>query len=475
MKPHGVPASVLLPLVLLTAAVCLLPPGFSHADEGRIRVSRKNPCYWEYRGKPVLLLGGSDEDNLFNNPELLKKNLDILEAVGGNYIRSTLSCRDEGNVWPYVKKGGLYDLDEFNPEFWNRLETSIRESEKRGIIVQIEFWASFDYYRNNWLVNPFNPANNRNYTTENTRLETEWNHHPSSNVQPFFHSPPALNDDRILLGYQEAFVRKVLDVTLRYPNVLYCLDNETRAPKEWALYWGGFIKKEAERRGVPVNLTEMWDQWEITHPDHETTYKHPEYFSYTDVSQNNWREGQVHYDRLIWYRNNLAVQEGGTRPVNNVKVYGRPRPRKPHDPSLSLGRWWQNIFAGCASTRFHRPPSGLGLDETAQTMIRAARTFTSAFDIFSCGPYPELLTEREDDEAYCLAAPGKVYAVYFPRGGRVGLRTCGEEKRYMVRWFDPSNAAFVRTEEARPDARKTGITLETPDNARMWLALVRGE
>jgi len=29
-----------------------------------------NPFYWARRGRPVLLLGGSDEDNLFNHPHL---------------------------------------------------------------------------------------------------------------------------------------------------------------------------------------------------------------------------------------------------------------------------------------------------------------------------------------------------------------------------------------------------------------------
>jgi len=472
------PATILSAVVLL-AAVFATPllsaqarkAGGSKSD--RIAVWPKNHHYWQYKGRPVLLLGGSDEDNLFNNPDLMMRNFETLKKIGGNYIRATLSCRDEGNVWPYLKtKDGRYDLNRFNPEFWKRLERCCREALARDIILQIEFWATFDYYRDLWLRNPFNPKNNINYTTKNTRLVETWPHHPAARVQPFFFSTPGDNNDRVLLRYQEAFVRKVLEVTLPYPNVLYCLDNETRAPEQWAVYWGRFIRDEARRRGTTAQVTEMWDIWDLHHSDHARTYRHPEIFSYTDVSQNNWQVGQTHYDRLIWYRRNLEHQPGGIRPMNNVKVYGLLRPRQPLDPALNLDRWWQNIFAGCASTRFHRPPSGLGLSPKAQEAIRAARIFTSAFDIFASEPHPELLDDRSPNEAYCLAKPGGFYALYFPTGGEVVLRVPSGEKTYAIRWFDPVKAAFAASREAKAGST---LRLKTPDTKQTWLVLVEAK
>jgi len=35
-----------------------------------IKISSKYPGYWEYDGKPVVLLGGSKEDNLFQIPDI---------------------------------------------------------------------------------------------------------------------------------------------------------------------------------------------------------------------------------------------------------------------------------------------------------------------------------------------------------------------------------------------------------------------
>ncbi|MCK4293613.1 MAG: hypothetical protein KAY65_10485, partial [Planctomycetes bacterium] len=89
--------------------------------EDRIQPYKKNPCYWQYKGKPVLLLGGSKDDNLFQIPDM-KEHLDLLASVGGNYIRNTMSSRsDKGFEVQAFKKlaNGKYDLSQWNDEYWN--------------------------------------------------------------------------------------------------------------------------------------------------------------------------------------------------------------------------------------------------------------------------------------------------------------------------------------------------------------------
>jgi len=432
----------------------------------------ESPFYWARKGKPVLLLGGSDEDNLFNDPRLWG-NLDTLQRCGGNYVRCTMSSRDEGNVWAYAQACGQYDLRQFNPEYWSRFERFLKLTCERDIVVQIEFWATFDFYREEWLRNPFNPAHNANYVAgrssagETTRLVPEWDHHPARKVQPFFYSPPALNDDQVLLGYQQGFVRQVLDLTLPYDHVLYCLDNETSARPEWAWYWAKFILDEMARQGKRIHLTEMWDDWDLREEQHRATYERPDLFSFVDISQNNWQVGQTHMDRILWMRELLLASETGARPMNNVKVYGRPRPRVPAELSLSLDRYWQNIFGGCASTRFHRPDSGLGLNDIAQKMIRAARVLTDAFDIFRCSPRPDLLSESRENDAYCLANPGHAYALYFPSGGEVVLHTTGSP--FDLRWLDLETATLGPAKPVGTGA----VRLCTPDTSQIWLAVLR--
>ena len=138
-------------------------------QKDRIQIYKENPRYWQYKGEPILLIGGSVEDNLFQIPNL-KTHLERLKSVGGNYVRSTMSWVDEGDVPPFKKVDDLYDLNQWNDEFWNRFRNFITWTHEMDIIVQIEVWATFNYYREPWAANPFNPKNNSNYTAEETGL-----------------------------------------------------------------------------------------------------------------------------------------------------------------------------------------------------------------------------------------------------------------------------------------------------------------
>jgi len=147
------------------------------STDGRIRPYPQNPYYWQYKGKPVLLLGGSWQDNLFNHPIGLERHLDLLQSVGGNYVRNVMSHRNEGNVFAYQRVDGKFDLDQWNDEYWRRFEDFLRLTHARNIIVQIEVFDRHDLSTDHqthggWSKHPFNPVNNRNYSPEESRLPT---------------------------------------------------------------------------------------------------------------------------------------------------------------------------------------------------------------------------------------------------------------------------------------------------------------
>ncbi len=79
---------------------------------------------------------------------------------------------------------------------------------------------------------------------------------------------------------------------------------------------------------------------------------------------------------------------------------------------------------------------GWGLSPCAQATLRAARTLTQAMNVFACASRNDLLSERSSNEAYCLAEPGKQYAVYFPDGGAVKLDVSKAKGPLQVRWLD---------------------------------------
>ena len=109
----------------------------------------ENSWYWQYNDKPLLLLGASSDDNLFQWPtKMLVAHLDSMKFIGANYVRNTMSDRvDRGfEIYPFKKlKDGKFDLNKWNNDYWKRFETFLKETSKRDIIVQIEVWDRFVY------------------------------------------------------------------------------------------------------------------------------------------------------------------------------------------------------------------------------------------------------------------------------------------------------------------------------------------
>jgi hypothetical protein len=224
----------------------------------------------------------------------------------------------------------------------------------------------------------------------------------------------------------------MLRLALPYPHVLYCMDNETSGDEAWAAYWAGFIQERARAAGVDVFLTEMWDDWNLQAMTHRRTFDHPERFAFADVSQNNHQKGQTHWDNFQWARGYLAKQP---RPVNTVKTYGADGGRFGNTRD-GLERWWRHLIGGAAAVRFHRPDSGLGFSAPAAGSIRAARKLGSLVNFWELAPALELLRNREPNEAYLAAKPGRAYALYFPNGGEVELDLREHAGSFDVRWIE---------------------------------------
>ena len=432
-------------------------------DKNRIQVYKGNPQYWQHKSEPVLLLGGSVEDNLFQIPNL-KEHLDLLQSVGGNYVRCTMSCRDEGNVWQFNEVEGLYNLDQWNEEFWQRFNNFLRLTAERDIIVQIEVWATFDYYRLNWDINPFNPKNNVNYTFEQTNLPEVVDSHPTQTENNFFWSVPAENNQRIILKYQEKFVDQILFYSLKFDHVLYCMDNETSVTPEWGKFWAEYIQAKANDAEVNVETTEMWDSHNLFHTQHQNTLGHPELYSFCDASQNNHQRGQQHWDNAQKFR----AQLNPVRPINSVKIYGSDQYHFGDDQD-GFERFWRNVFGGMASARFHRPPSGLGLGPLACRHLKSMRMLTDNIHIFSCQPNNHLLSNRRENQAYAITNIGKEVAVYFPKSGTIDIDLSLFDADLTLQWLDINQSEWLN--QMSVHGGKV-VALTTPSQGH-WAVLIR--
>jgi hypothetical protein len=404
----------------------------------------KNARYWQYKGKPVLLVGGSKDDNLFQIPNL-KNHLDEIRAAGGNYIRNTMSDRqDKGfEVYPFLQlPNGKFDLDEWSEEYWRRFQNMLQWTAERDIIVQLEIWDRFDYSTKNWEPHPYNPKNNINYTYAQSGFSEHYPDHPGQNKQPFFFTTPRQRNNTVVLVYQQRFVEKLLSLTLRYGHLLYCMDNETSAHEAWGAYWAEFIRERTRRLGKRVCLTEMWDAWDLKADEHKRTLDHPERYDFCDVSQNNHKKGQEHWDNFQWVRARLASRP---RPLNTVKTYGADSGRFGSDRD-GLERFWRHVIGGAASARFHRPDSGLGLSQPAVAALHAARKLESLIRLWEVEPANAILSNREKNEAYVTAKAGRAYALYFTDGGSVGLDLEHASGPFDVHWIDLATGDWGRRE-----------------------------
>ncbi len=446
-------------------------------NQNRIQPYAKNPFYWQYKGEPVLLLGGSVEDNLFQISDL-EAHLDLLKSVGGNYVRCTMSSRDEGDVWPFERdpQTGLYDLEKPGEAYWARFKRFLDLTEARDIIAQFELWDRFDFARAPWQGNPYNPKNNVNYTAEASGLVPVINTHPGRRENAFFRSVPALENNQVVLPYQQRQVDQMLSISLQYGNVLYCMDNETNESPEWPWYWARYIQAKAAEAGVGIECTEMWDAHNLLDGEHAATFDHPELFSFVDISQNNHRPADEHWENPQEIRRRL-IASGHIRPMNSVKIYGANTGRYGSTRDAQE-RFWRNIFGGLASSRFHRPLSGQGLNHIAQAHIKSMRMFTDTtrggLDIFTSEPHNDLLQNRSWNEAYCTANPGVAYGVFFPDGGNVLLDVSAAAAQALtVRWLDIR--ACTWTGDPMPiEANEEGQAhLITPTEEGYWAVIVK--
>jgi hypothetical protein len=454
----------------------------------RIRPDAENPFYWQYKGKLVLLLGGTWQDNLFNHPEGQSEHLDLLLSAGGNYVRNTMSHRNKGNVFAYHQTGdGLFDLDRFNDEYWQRFSDFLNRCYQRDIIVQIEIWDPWDYYAEHqsfggWSYQPFNPANNVNYTAGESGLTSAIEYNPGSEPSdhPFFRTVPSLENNVLVLDYQAAFVDKLLSVSLPFPNVLYCISNENGERLEWSDHWAGYLKMHSENAGLELHVTEMRRNEDIRAADHHLIYDNPELYTFLDISQNNaWHGlGQSHYGNIMYVRKYIS---GSPRPINNIKNYGAAR----HGEDESVARFCRIIFAGCAGSRFHRPHPledpdshqastgfGLGLSPLAQKVILSMRQLTDGISLVTAVPRNDLLSGREENEAYLLAESGRQYALYFPRDagdGNIELDLTGANGSWRVKWVNIKMNTWLEDEQLLQGGSR--VQIRKPDNGH-WGALI---
>ena len=76
--------------------------------------------------------------------------------------------------------------------------------------------------------------------------------HPLENENRFFYSVPLLDNNSTILAFQKKQIDKLLSISLKYGNILYCMDNETNGAEKWGKFWSLYVIIQAEKKGKKV-------------------------------------------------------------------------------------------------------------------------------------------------------------------------------------------------------------------------------
>ncbi len=196
-----------------------------------IRVHPSNPRCFEFRGKAVALVTATEHYGaVLNRPfrmeryiaDVAAKHITVTrlfclfrEQQGYTNPASTAKPASPDYIAPFPRVGpGLaadrepkYDLDQWNPEYFERLHKFLGLASEYGIIVEVVLLSN-TYEPVCWGLNPLNPANNINGTPEIKWAEYMSLRHPG------------------LWARQAAHARKIVEETNRYDNIFYEMCNE---------------------------------------------------------------------------------------------------------------------------------------------------------------------------------------------------------------------------------------------------------
>ena len=287
----------------LSATVCIA----SHAQDA-VKIDPANPKYLLFRGKPLILLSASEHyGSVVNRPFDYEKYLDDAQAHHMTMTRTFLLYRETQSarnpsspvkpespdfIAPWVRTGPgkaldgepVYDLDRWNPEYFNRLHAFLESASKHGIVVELTVFS-----------NSYSPDN---YALQPLRAENNLQHVGAADWEEYI---TLKNQD--LVRRQEEYARKVIDETSGFDNVYYEICNEP----------GGNVKGHSSKEDVDAWQTEI----ARTLRDEMQKQGHPHLLSGQQAFSYTGGPSTVAGESAMSFPNDLTFSSGNFDIVNN--------------------------------------------------------------------------------------------------------------------------------------------------------------
>ena len=256
-------------IAALAASLTLAGRGQSPSHSAPIRLDPVNPHYFLFRGKTVTLITSGEHYGAVLNLDvdgdrylatIQSDGLNLTRLFGGSYVevpgksfgiqRNDLAPAPGRFLAPWARSstpgyaggGNKFDLDHWNPEYFDRLHRFLKGASERGIVVELTLFSN-SYGDAVWALNPLRAENNVQGIGKLPWYEYNTLHNAA------------------LVDRQLAHVRKMLEETSGYDNVYYEICNEpggNASPQAtvadvdaWQARITGYVRSELERLGHP--------------------------------------------------------------------------------------------------------------------------------------------------------------------------------------------------------------------------------
>ncbi len=469
----------LLSVSLLSAALIAQP----------ISLNPKNPHYFLFRGKPLVIVSSGEHYGAVLNPAFdFILYLNTLQNDGMNYTRmftgtyfekegsfgiekntlapaagTALVPWKRSNVPGAVCGGNKFDMDQWDNNYFTRLKSFVSEAGKRGIIVEVTLFSSiYDY----WSIQPWNPVNNINLK-EGLAKE---------NVQTLNNGPA--------LKYQENVVRKIVRELNEFDNVIYEIQNEPWSDHtvsiqpdkefinnedfkidgaEWqkridiadkpSLDWqkkiGSYIVDEElelkNKHLIAQNFSNFY--YPVKEADHNISIMNFHY-AYPIAVEKNFEHLKV-----------IAFDESGF--AGNADATYRKQAWK---FIIAGGGLFNNLDYSFAvgkenGTAVNKAPGG-GSPELRK-QLKVLSEFIHSFDFVKMKPDHSTILVAQGSFARVLSESGKQYAIYLNNGSRGTLKLNLPAGNFESEWINTLNGNVLKTEKLKHSGGT--IALSSPE------------
>lgn len=448
-------------LCALTSAGAGAAPGMLSKPAPRpLSLNAENPRYFQFRGRPTVLITSGEHYGAVVNPDFdFIPYLDVLQRHRFNLTRLFSGSQIEHVNWipglkynnpvaprpgravlPWAqvptKAGPRFDLTRWNPRYFERLRTFVREAGRRGIVVEVVLFSVY-YTELNWRLSPLHPSNNVN--------RTPWVRYTNA-----YHAPA-----QRLVPFQTALARKLVRELNDFDNVYFEIINEPYLAcqpdqcvpiDDWQRQILTALVDEQARVGSRHLIAQNVPMGRVKAPDSRLTVYNFHYATPNEVRQNldlkralvNDETGYlgpfpVNYRREAW----RFMLSGGSGVSNLDWSFG---------PDNERGTIPQRRFT----------IGGGG--SVLRTQLAVLKQFFERFQLTRLQPADVVAATEPTSVRTFALSDGRVYGIYVDGGTGARLTLRLPPGSYSASWLNPTTGRIVSNGRLSHDGAELVLT-----------------